>query len=205
MSHQKFVRLLVAAAVAVTLAACADQSPVAPDQVSLAQGGADAKPSTGVPGIYTLSFLAWVWDPVAEEGAYQEVSSLPVYTPGGPNPTLQLKAQVTDVAGNPATAGTVTFEYCSYGPPYDDIANADEAPKEDCEPGGRATWIALRRGTRVNDGTCVHLGNPSGCTYFSVVRIPRAVGFRFRYDQKGSKIPSGTSEARNFVWTAQLP
>ena len=37
---------------------------------------------------------------------------------------------------------------------------------------------------------------------FGVVRLPRDVGFRFRYASQGSGIASGTSQAKNFTWTA---
>jgi hypothetical protein len=197
MSYFRPARLVVAVAMAATLVGCSSQSPVVPGELPSAPGGGrgGGGGSTGVPGVYALSFWAW------QSGiGLHEVSSLPVLSA-----ELNLKAQVTDTAGNPAAAGTVTFEYCSYGKPTNDITRPDEAPMEDCEPGGTATWIALRRATRVNDGTCVHLGNASACTNFGIVRIPRTVGFRFRYDQKGGSIASGMSPARNFVWTAQLP
>jgi hypothetical protein len=197
MSHLRSARLFVVTMVAVTLAACSGQSPVAPDQLSSAKGGGTgAKPSTGVTGVYALTFYA------QSAGTYEEVSSLPVYSPGVLPAELQLKAQVTDPSGNPATTGTVTFDYCSYGKPTDYITDPDEAPKEACEQ-GTATWVQLRRALRVSDAACFHLGGGSACTYFSVVRIPRTVGFRFRYAQQGSSIASGTSPARNFVWVAQ--
>ena len=37
---------------------------------------------------------------------------------------------------------------------------------------------------------------------FGVVRLPRDVGFRFRYASQGSGIASGTSQSKNFTWTA---
>ena len=197
MSHLRSARLFVVTMVAVTLAACSGQSPVAPDQLSSAKGGGTGgKPSTGVTGVYALTFHA------PSGRTYEEVSSLPVYSPGGVlPPELRLKAQVTDASGNAATTGTVTFDYCSYGKPTDDITNPDEAPKEACEQ-GTATWVQLRRAVRVSDATCFYLGGGSACTYFGVVRIPRSVGFRFRYVQQGSSIASGTSPGRNFLWVA---
>ena len=200
MSQTRFIRLLVGAFLAVVVAACSSQTPVLPGELASApgggrSGGGEVGGSTGVPGVYALTFWAWTSGP-----GFTEVFSMPVMTR-----ELYLKAQVTDTSGNAATAGTVTFDYCSYGKPTDDITNPDEAPKEDCEPGGTARWVVLSRAARVNDGRCVHLGNPSGCSHFSRVQIPRSVGFRFRYDQKGGAIASGISPARNFVWTAQLP
>jgi len=203
MSHRMSARLFLVTTVALTLAACSGESPVAPGELPSAQGGgADAKPPTGVPGVYALSFAAWVWDPIAEEGAYQEVSSLPVISPGVIPPSLWLKALVTDASGNPATSGTVTFEYCSYGKPTDDITNPDEAPLEDCNSGA-AKWVQLRRAMRVSEHLCPASLGGSACANFGNVRIPRSVGFRYRYAQQGSSISAGTSPARNFVWVAQ--
>ena len=110
------------------LAGCANPSPVAP---AAAAGGAEAvsaRPPAAAPGVYTLTFMAWV------DGTLQEVTSLPVQTA-----ELILKASVTSSTGSAAQAGTVTFEYCSYkGGPPNDITRADEAPKEACEQGPRA-------------------------------------------------------------------
>ena len=198
MSRSTSARLFVVVATAVTLAACSSQSPVAPGAQSSAQGSSlDAKPPSGSPGVYALTFHAQLGN-----GGFTEVSSLPVFIQGVYTPSLHLKAQVTDASGNPATSGTVTFQYCSYGKPTNDITNPDEAPMEDCNAGA-AKWVELRRAMRVNDGSCVHLGSPSACTGFGLVRIPRSVGFRFRYAQQGGSIASGTSPARNFVWTAR--
>jgi hypothetical protein len=192
MSHSSlhtFARLFVIAVVTVTFAACSDQSPVSPGGAT-ASGSLDAKPSSGgVPGVYALTFWARVG------GAYQEVSTLPVLSE-----VLILKAQVTDLSGNPATAGTVTFEYCSYGGRPNDITNADEAPKEACEQ-GQAKWARFQSLT-VDGVGCRSLGGGSACSNFGIVRIPRTIGFRFRYAQQQGAIASGTSPARNFVWVA---
>ena len=180
-------RLIALAFCACSIVACSSQSPVSPGVA--AAGSLDAKPSATVPGVYDLTFWAWV------NGSYQEVSSLPVGT--GP---LFFKAQVTDLSGNPATSGTVTFEYCSYGGRPNDITNADEAPKEACEQ-GQAKWARLASRT-VDTPSCPAAINGSACHGMDFVRIPRTIGFRFRYAGKGS-IASGTSPARNFVWVAQ--
>jgi hypothetical protein len=191
MTQHPSVRLFVVTALAVALAACSGQSPVAPSALISTGDRADAKPPSGVPGVYALTFHAQF------AGVYQEVSSLPVFTPGVGTPALILKALVTDASGNPATAGTVTFEYCSYGKPTDDITNPDEAPKEACDQGA-AKWAQLRRAMRVP--LCPASLGGSACTSFDVVRIPRTVGFRFRYAQQASSITAGTSPARNFIW-----
>ena len=95
----------------------------------------------------------------------------------------------------------MTFEYCSYkGGPPNDISRADEAPKEACEQ-GTASWARLRSFS-VDSGTCPALGAGYACMNFGIVRLPRDVGFRFRYASHGSGIDSGTSQSKNFTWTA---
>ena len=173
-----------------TLAGCANPSPVAPATVVGGAGELSAKPSAATPGIYTLTFIARV------DGTLQEVTSLPVQTA-----ELNLKAFVTSSAGSAAQTGTVTFEYCSYkGGPPNDISRADEAPKEACEQ-GTASWARLRSYS-VDSGTCPAFGPGYACLTFGVVRLPRDVGFRFRYASQGSGIASGTSQSKNFTWTA---
>ena len=83
----------------------------------------------------------------------------------GSTKTLYLKARVMNTSGAAATAGTVTFDYCSYGPPTDDFANPDEAPKEACEQGA-ATWVPLDRAIRIADKRCLHLAGASACIGF---------------------------------------
>ena len=157
-----------------------------------AAGGAgelSAKPSAATPGVYTLTFMARV------DGTLQEVTSLPVQTA-----ELILQAAVTSSTGSAAQAGTVTFEYCSYkGGPPNDISRADEAPKEACEQ-GTATWARLR--SLYVSSVCPPLEPGYACLNFGIVRLPRDVGFRFRYASQGSEIASGTSQAKNFTWTA---
>ena len=184
-------RLMAVVLSATSLIACSNQSPVSPGGVA-ASGSLDAKPSSGgVPGVYDLTFWARVG------GAYQEVSSLPVLSA-----ELILKAEVADLSGNPATTGTVSFEYCSYGGRPNDITNADEAPKEACEQ-GQGKWARLGSWTvGVGGGNCLAIGAGSACFNFGVVRIPRTIGFRFRYAQQKGSIAGGTSPARNFVWTS---
>ena len=126
----------------------------------------------------------------------QEVTSLPVLTA-----ELILKASVTSSTGSAAQAGTVTFEYCSYkGGPPNDITRADEAPKEACEQ-GTASWARLTS-VSVSPGMCPGLEPGSACMNFGIVRLPRDVGFRFRYASQRSGIASGTSQSKNFTWTA---
>jgi hypothetical protein len=174
---------------ALAFAGCANPSPVTPTAVPGAAGELSAKPSAASPGIYTLTFLARV------DGTLQEVTSLPVQTA-----ELILKASVTSSAGSAAQSGTVTFEYCSYkGGPPNDINRADEAPKEACEQ-GTASWARLR--SLYASSECPALEPGYACLGFGVVRLPRDVGFRFQYASQGSGIASGTSQSKNFTWTA---
>ena len=170
-------------------AGCANPSPVAPAAAAGGAGELSAKPSAAAPGVYTLTFMASV------DGTLQEVTSLPVQTA-----ELTLQAAVTSSTGSAAQAGTVTFEYCSYkGRPPNDISRADEAPKEACEQ-GTASWARLR--SLYASSECPALEPGYACLSFGVVRLPRDVGFRFRYASQGSGIASGTSQSKNFTWTA---
>jgi hypothetical protein len=172
-----------------TLAGCANQTPLAPATAAGGAGELSAKPSEATPGIYTLTFMARVG------GTLQEVTSLPVGTA-----ELTLQASVTSSTGSAAQAGTVTFEYCSYkGGPPNDISRADEAPKEACEQ-GTASWARLTS-LSVYPGMCPPLGPGYACMNFGIVRIPRQIGFRFRYAPHGSGIAGGSSEEKNFTWT----
>lgn len=191
MSHRISARLIAVLLSACSIAACSSQSPVAPGGFAAAGDSVGAQGSQGVPGVYDLSFFASVG------GTYQEVSSLTVLSTN-----LILKAQVTDSSGSPALLGSVTFEYCSYlKRPPNDITRADEAPKEACEQ-GLAKWARLASVSVANGGNCLDLGSGSACMNFGIVRIPRTVGFRFRYAHQKGSIAGGTSEARNFTWVA---
>lgn len=175
---------------ATSFAACSSQSPVTPSPGSAPAGDLSARLAAAVPGVYDLSFN------VFHNGTYQEVSSLPVISQ-----ELILKAYVTDSSGLPAQKGTVTFEYCSYkGGPPNDIARADEAPKESCEQ-ETASWARLTA-VSVSAGRCPTLGTGYACMNFGIVRIPRDVGFRIRYEPQGSGIAAGMTVPENFTWVA---
>jgi hypothetical protein len=183
-------RLIVTLLAATSFAACSSQSPVTPSPSSAAAGDLSARGSQATPGVYDLSFNVW------SNGTYQEVSSLPVSSQ-----ELILKAYVTDSSGLPAQKGSVTFEYCSYkGGPPNDIARADEAPKEACEQ-GTASWARLTS-ISVTAGRCPTLGTGYACMNFGIVRIPRDVGFRIRYEPQGSGIAGGMTQPENFTWVA---
>ena len=182
MTRRSRTRFIVAAGAA-ALAACSPDAAVAP--VSTGQlavvGALQARSApVVVVGSYVLSFA---------DTHLQPVSTLVV---GGPE--LILAAHVADAAGNPAQRGSVTFQYCSLnGLPPNDITRADETPSADCATGA-GTWTQLAS-VRVD---------ASGNAYmdFGFVRIPRTVGFRFRYTSQGGAVPSGVSAPADFTWVA---
>jgi len=140
-------------------------------------------------GSYKLYFHAW------RNGVLEPVSSLPVLSY-----ELILRAFVADASGVPALSGTAVFEYCSYkGRPPNDIERTDEAPKEACDA-GLASWRRLRS-LDVDASTCPGFGTGNACMNFGIVRIPRDVGFRFRFSGRNRDIDPGVSEAANFTWT----
>lgn len=173
------VRRLSLVLAAGAAAACTEASLTSPASLS----GGDALPAkgpSGTAGVYLLEFYS---------SQLNVVTSMQVM-----NGELVLGGHVEDEAGNDARSGSVTFEYCSYkGGPPNDITRADEAPLEACA-NGSANWARL---------TSVSV-NTSGNAYmiFGVVRIPRTVGFRFKFSGQKSGIASGTSLPRNFTWVA---
>ena len=116
---------------------------------------------------------------------------------------MVLRADVS-AGGIAATQGTVIFEYCSYKKgPANDITRADEAPKEACEDGSTASWARLQSVSIADGVSCWALRGGSACALFGSVRIPRTVGFRYRFSGQRSGIAGGTSEALNFTWVPQ--
>jgi hypothetical protein len=173
------------------VSACADRSPVAPSVPAATDVDASVRPSAATPGRYELSFYA---DRI---GGLVPVSSLPVLSD-----ELILAAHVTTISGVAATTGTATFEYCSYkGLPPNDITRADEAPLEACADGS-ANWARLTS-IGLDAPGCPQLGPGYACMDFGIVRIPRKIGFRFRFSAQKSGIASGTSVPQNFEWTAR--
>ena len=186
----KTLNLALVVVVGIGLTGCSGESPAAPATAGTASA-AEASRTASSPGMYTLTFVARVG------GTLQEVTSLRVSST-----ELVLKAYVTDSAGRPAQDGAVTFEYCSYrGGPANDITRADEAPLEACDQLGTGTWERLTT-LSVYPGHCPPLGAGYACMNFGLVRIPRDVGFRFKFSAQRSGIASGTSQAKNFTWTS---
>jgi hypothetical protein len=173
----------------VSFAACSNGSPTAPSAegiLSAARGGVSS-----APGVYELSFLEQVG------GVWTEVETLPVLR------EVLVRAYVSDSTGQPATAGSVTIQYCSYGGVKNDIHRADEAPMEACSA-GTATWVRLMSRS-VTAGACPDFGagfDQPGyvCVNFGIVTIPRTVGFRAVYQPRSSGIAGGTTAAENFTW-----
>jgi hypothetical protein len=190
MSHHTSARFFVSAVVAVTLAACSSQAPVAPGELISAEQSSLNAQRGGVPGVYTLSF--WARNNIT--GPWEEVFSKPVWT------NVVLKADVKDTLGNPATEGSVTFEFCSYGGRRWDLTQPDEAPKEACEQ-GLATWTRLQQPVSVENGGCDSLMSGSVCRPLGY-QYPITVGLRFRFAQAKGTILSGKSQSSNFVWFA---
>lgn len=170
--------------------ACADRSPAAPSPPVDATGDESARPPASAPGRYELSFYT------ERIGVgLVPVSSLPVLSG-----ELILAAHVTSSSGIAATNGTATFEYCSYnGLPSNDITRADEAPLEACA-NGSAAWARLTA-IALDAPGCPQLGPGYACMNFGFVRIPRTIGFRFRFSGQKSGVASGTSVPQNFEWT----
>ena len=198
MSHRNFTVFL--AALGLASVACSTQSPLAPGTagdevprlsvVPASSGRTSADTSVAlhaastVPGSYELFFLS--------NG--QIVPTLPVCGPSSCQ-ELTLRAHVESSFG-PAARGAVTFQYCSFkGRPPNDITRADEAPSSACEVDGTARWANLLS-MKVNESGDASMN-------FGFVRIPRTVGFRFRYSPQGGDIASGVSAAEDFTWTAQ--
>jgi hypothetical protein len=164
--------------------------PGAPGQPAASDAGAlSALAVRAATGRYVLSFDARL------DGILQPVSSLTVSSQ-----ELILVAHVEDSLGGAARSGSVTFEYCSFkGLPPNDITRADEAPKEACDTGS-ANWARLTS-AQIDPGGCPGAGPGTACMDFGIVRIPRVVGFRFRFNGQGGGIASGVSAAENFTWT----
>ena len=180
MSHRNLASLGFAVIAAIAAVACSVERPAAPYATVDVDLPVSARASAAA-GSYQLSFVT---------NGLQPVSTLPVS--GG---ELILKAHVADAAtGLPATGGTVAFEYCSLKRrPPNDITRADEAPLEACASGD-ASWARLGS-----------MGvNTSGDAYlnFGIVRVPRTVGFRFRYAGQRGGLASGSSAPANFTWVA---
>lgn len=173
MKHLNLVGALFAS---IALGGCSSQSPTAPAGGAGIGGELSARPSSGTPGVYQLSFLY----------LGQPVQSLPV------GQEVALKALVLNATtGLPATDGTVTFQYCSRAGRKNDRTDADEAPRVECDEGA-AKWATV---------VSVRL-NQKGEAFggFGFVQIPRTIGFRFLFRPEKSGIDTGISAHLDFRW-----
>ena len=198
MSHRNFTAFLVALGLASV--ACSTQSPLAPgtagDEVprlsvvpaSTGRTSADTSTATHAASTLTGSFELFFLS------GGQIVPTLPVCGPSSCQ-ELTLRAHVESSFG-PAELGAVTFQYCSLkGGPRNDISRPDEAPSSACEVDGTGRWANLLS-MKVNESGDASMN-------FGFVRLPRTVGFRFRYSPQGGDIAGGVSPAEDFTWTAQ--
>jgi hypothetical protein len=134
-----------------------------------------------IPATYGIDFV---------NSDLEVVSTLTVCTESG-GEELILHAHIETSSG-PAQGGMVVFQYCSFkGLPPGDITRADEAPSAACADGS-ATWANL---------TVVPVSG-SGDAYmnFGCVRIPRTVGFRYKYLGQETGIKKGVGGPADFTW-----
>jgi hypothetical protein len=134
----------------------------------------------GVPGTYELSFCP---------GSILYV-----------NQELILHAYVADSLGNPAAAGSVSFQACSRGSIRS--LGTDPQPSAACDIYGTAQWVSWEPPRKVAAGSCdlpgclpAETGN--ACGFFGAVQNPRTIGFRFKYFGQGSGIANGISESKD--------
>lgn len=150
------------------VAACSEPSPVAP-------GALEEQPRLGVQsasaGTYVISFLKETSTGLAAAADTEAVGTY-----------LVLKSEVRDNAGNLATTGSVTYQYCSLSGNY--------APSSACTSGS-GQW------KRWGSGNVDSIGLPFA---FGSCSTPRTIGFRVTYSSKNSGIASGASAPRDFTW-----
>ena len=118
MERNRRAGALLAAAFA--LAACSEQSPVAP--IAGPDGAAMARVAAAT-GSYAISFLKETSTGLAPAADAEPVGTF-----------LVLKSEVRDAAGNLATSGTVKYEYC--------VSKGNPAPSAVCNSGA-GSWRRL--------------------------------------------------------------
>jgi len=151
------------------LAACSEQSPVEPGlSANLLQ--ARVQPP---PGSYVISFLKETSTGLQPANDVEPVGTY-----------LVLKSEVRDNAGNLATKGTITYQYCSSG--------GQPAPSAACT-NGSGRWKRWYSGETDSVGLLVGYGSCS---------TPQTIGFRFTYSGRNSGIADGASAPRDFTWAA---
>lgn len=155
MSRRAFARFATTLSV-VALGACSDQSLVAPATLERAESPPRfAQPQ---PGQYDLEFL---WSGTA----------------------LTIVVHARTAGGGAPDGGTATVQYCSLGPPTDDITQPDEAASSACEDHS-GHWVTRYR-TPLNASGDAYLN-------FGSVSVVTVIGFRLRYSGEGSGVENGT-------------
>jgi hypothetical protein len=133
----------------------------------------------GVPGTYELSFCP---------GSILNV-----------NQELILHAYVADSLGNPATAGSVSFQACSRGSIRS--LGTDPQPSAACDIYGTAQWVSWEPPRRVAAGFCdlldaylQKLGMPA--VFLGPSRIPGPSVFASRISDKGVESPTASASQK---------
>jgi hypothetical protein len=155
-------------------AACARESPVAPDASRVgpsSQSELAANPPAAA-GTYEIFFLK------STRQGLQPVLNFTLNV----GEFLVLKSEVKDSNGVRVEAGSVTYEYC-------EVRNA-KVPSSECD-GGSGTWKRLMTMPVDPVGSLAGFGSCS---------TPRTIGFRFRYAAQGGVIASGVSASRDVSW-----
>ena len=153
----------------VALAACSEQSPVEPGlNANVLQTRVQP-----VPGSYVISFLKETSTGLQPANDVEPVGTY-----------LVLKSEVRDNAGNRATKGTITYQYCSL--------RGQPAPSSACT-NGSGKWTRWFSGETDPAGLLVGYGSCS---------TPQTIGFRFTYSGRNSGIADGVSAPRDFTWAA---
>lgn len=106
------------------------------------------------------------------------------------NRELTLIATVRNANGDAAQGGSATFEYCSKGPPRDDITNPDETSVVACASGS-GSWLYVGMVAVDSEGEARF--------NFGQVTVVRVIGFRFRYEGQGSGIASFTTPGEDWI------
>lgn len=105
------------------------------------------------------------------------------------NRELTLTATVRNANGDPAQSGSVRFQYCSKGPPLDDITDPDETSIAACA-NGTGSWLNI---------SIVPVGaNGEARLNFGVVTVVTVIGFRYIYEGAGSGVASFTTPGEDW-------
>ena len=102
---------------------------------------------------------------------------------------LVLIATVRQANGDVAQSGSVTFQYCSKGPPRDDITDPDESAMAVCA-GGAGSWAYVG---------IVPIGSGGEARFnFGAVTVVTVIGFRYKYDGAGGGVASFTTAGEDW-------